>query len=955
MNFVQRRLPWIVAAGALVVYLLTLNRWITFTGLPTASKALGWDWQPMFLTPLLYLLTYPVRWLPESWQLIGLNVFSTICSALTLALLARSVAILPQDRTREQRAFERSEYSFLSIRTAWLPPVLAALVCGLQLSFWENTVVATGESLDLLLFAYCVRCLLEYRIGEKSSWLYRLAVVYGLGITNDFALIAFLPLLVVALVWIKGRGFFKMRFLLNMLGLGLAGLSLYLLLPAINSIGGTTDYSFLEILRTHWGSQRNTLWHFPRFLLIIMGFTSLLPVLFIGIRWPAQYGDISAAGNALANLMMHVVHALFLGACLWVMFDPTFSPRALGHRYGQPWAFLPFYYLAALTVGYCSGYFLLVLGAAPHKPWQRPSLLAKVLKKAVVGVVMASVIGVPAALIVKNLPKLRADLNPYLRQFGVLARQCLPAQGAIVLSDDSYRLFSLKAALRRSGTDKNYVLVNTELLTRSAYHRYLHRQFPETWPQLPPQPAAEVKEVAPRDLIQLLTDLRRSHEIYYLHPSFGYYFEKFYLKPRNLVYLMEAYPTNAVAAPLLTAEEFRANDQFWQDCQEQLQPLRKQMSSTGQSNQKKRSDFSYATFMIGGIYSRCLNFLGVEHQKAGHLKEAADYFASALQFNPKNPSAFINRAYNEQLQAGERQSILGTEEAKEMLQPYHGNIELVLNMNGPIDEPQACFGMSQVFARGHNLRQAMQQLQRAAELDPAYYEARVSLATVYAGNQPDQALQEVANIRAFPALQSVIATNPLPLIRAEALAYAAKKNMDKATDLLHAAQQKYPQAVSPFATEAQIYLANQDVTNALAVLERQIKIQTNKVPALLNYGQVKMQTKAAGEAIPYFTRALEQDPQNRVVLMNRAAACLDAGERDPSKLDLAEKDYQTLLANLSKPPHWVYYGLGEVFFKKKQAEQAIEYYQKYLKLVPKDLPEAIQIQERIKQLKRGSF
>ena len=77
---------------------------------------------------------------------------------MSLALLARSVALLPHDRTHDQRQKERSEFSLLSIRAAWLPPVLAALVCGLQLTFWENaTGCASAEMFDLLLFAYVIR------------------------------------------------------------------------------------------------------------------------------------------------------------------------------------------------------------------------------------------------------------------------------------------------------------------------------------------------------------------------------------------------------------------------------------------------------------------------------------------------------------------------------------------------------------------------------------------------------------------------------------------------------------------------------------------------------------------------------------------------------------------------------------------------------------------------------
>ena len=83
-------------------------------------------------------------------QLYSLFYLTAFLAALSLALLARSVALLPFDRTWDARLRERSEFSLLSLKTAWLPVVLACAVAGLQLSFWEHATVFTGEMLDLL-------------------------------------------------------------------------------------------------------------------------------------------------------------------------------------------------------------------------------------------------------------------------------------------------------------------------------------------------------------------------------------------------------------------------------------------------------------------------------------------------------------------------------------------------------------------------------------------------------------------------------------------------------------------------------------------------------------------------------------------------------------------------------------------------------------------------------------
>ena len=68
LSFVQRTLPWLIAGGALVVYLVTLNHWVTLASLPVVAKVTGWDWTSIQAAPLLFLVTYPFRFLPAAWQ-----------------------------------------------------------------------------------------------------------------------------------------------------------------------------------------------------------------------------------------------------------------------------------------------------------------------------------------------------------------------------------------------------------------------------------------------------------------------------------------------------------------------------------------------------------------------------------------------------------------------------------------------------------------------------------------------------------------------------------------------------------------------------------------------------------------------------------------------------------------------------------------------------------------------
>ena len=139
-SFVASVWPWLAGAVMLVVYLFTLHHSATPNSLDRLTELSGWNWRPKIYAPVTFLATYPLRWLPASATALGMNVFNAVCAALVLVLLARSVALLPHDRTNEQRQREQSETGMLTIRYAWLPPLFAVLVCGLQATFWENAV-----------------------------------------------------------------------------------------------------------------------------------------------------------------------------------------------------------------------------------------------------------------------------------------------------------------------------------------------------------------------------------------------------------------------------------------------------------------------------------------------------------------------------------------------------------------------------------------------------------------------------------------------------------------------------------------------------------------------------------------------------------------------------------------------------------------------------------------------
>src|SRR5690606_27539470 len=249
-RFVHFVLPWLVAASGLTVFLLSLHPWVSFQSLDIAARVAEWEWNTMQLAPVTLIVTWPIRWLPDTWAPVALNVLSAILGAATLGLLAKSVALLPHDRTRDQRQRERSDFSFLTVPMAWVPPAAASAMLAFQLTFWEHATSMTGEMVDVFLFAFCVYCFLRFRVLQEDKYLALLAFAFGAAAANDWGTVGFAPLFLIAIFWAKGVAFFSSRFLLRTGAALVAGLLFYLVAPAALLVTGQGDGSFLELLRT---------------------------------------------------------------------------------------------------------------------------------------------------------------------------------------------------------------------------------------------------------------------------------------------------------------------------------------------------------------------------------------------------------------------------------------------------------------------------------------------------------------------------------------------------------------------------------------------------------------------------------------------------------------------------------------------------------------------------------
>lgn len=956
---------WLAAAGALLLYLVTLNHWVSFGSLTQVAKLSGWTWQVELSAPLYLTVTYPLRWLPAHLIPLALNLFAAVCGTLVLALLYRCVCLLPHDRTVAQRERERGEFALLSIPARWAPPLFAVLICGLQISFWENATASmssppwsqSGHMFDLLCFAYVVRCVLEYRIDERESWLMRAAFVMGLSMTNDWAMIGYFPLFLVALMWIRGLSFFNAQFLLRMFAWGTAGLLLYFLLPIAFGLFHDPKVPFWYAFKQNLGMQRfvlQQLWT-QKQILAVLSFTSLLPVLFMGIRWSSYFGDTSRTGTALARFIFHIVHLFFLAACVWIALDPQVSPR--NQNVGVP--FLSFYFLGALGVGYFSGYLLLVFGprrsSRRHLPPRFPML-----DKLLVGATWA-VMGISALLLLAtNLPRIRAANGPLLRQFADdMARQ-LPAEPALILSDDVGRMVLTRAALVRDPKAAHYLFADSGSLRAPDAHRWLNRYYGEKWPKtLSLDRSKPVEDV---HLIEFVARLCRSNSLYYLHPSFGYYFEAFYPEAHGLVQKLQFYPQGAILPPELSAELVQTNQQFWAESRQQtLGRLTAALEgfSAGKSpgflsriyeSLHLKLDPHPDTVAVARQYSKSLNYWGSQLQRRGMFAEAGEMFGLAAELNGDNIVAQINSEYNAQRQKGAKTPLHVGKHLADAFGRYR-TWEEVLRECGPYDEPGFCYSQGMQFLQGNLHRQAGQQFHRAVSLYPGHIAAGLELAGMFVvGNMPNEALSILDQLKSEsdPAVRQ---TNQLGLTVAEASAYLVRRDPQKASAVFDQFLAANPEDTKALDSATSLFLRHKLFSEALRWIDHRLKLTPQDLGTLVNKGYAHIQKGQFKEAIPPLSTVIATVTNDLELLdsalFNRAIANLQSGN-----LEAAAADYRELLPRYESAPQ-IHYGLAQIAFQRKDTNAAILSAERYLQLAPTNTDEARNLQQRLDELKAG--
>ncbi len=530
----------------------------------------------------------------------------------------------------------------------------------------------------------------------------------------------------------------------------------------------------------------------------------------------------------------------------------------------------------------------------------------------------------------------------------------LPRTGGYVLADDQ-RLILVQAALARAGRTKDFVVLDTQALLWPAYHRFLHRKFPQKWPEL--VSATQTNALNPLGLIATLSILSKTNEFYYLHPSFGYYFEQFYLEPHGLVYKLKTLANETLLPPLPDKDQIVENETFWTRAKnETFGSIEQAVAPVDPNTPRDRigrfQDLLHITHepnlnavVAGTFYSRALDFWGVQLQRAGDLTNAAAHFASAQKLNPDNVVAQINLQFNRSLRAGQKVPVDLSKATADQFGKF-GSWNSVLNNNGPFDEPSFCFGEGLMLVQGGLMRQAVAPFERVRALAPEDLNARYWLAQLYIASQlPDRALDALRDVLDRPQNFSLAKTNTTQLNVLAAGAYFQKNDLARGVQLLQTEISRHPTNDELLAASAQAYIARGLFTEALGVIDHKLKFSPDDPQWLFSRGYVSIQLKDYDEAVAALTRVLALQTNNHDARFNRAIAYLNS-----DKLDASRADYGKLQQVFTNSPP-VAYGLGEIAWRRHETNEAVRNYEIYLAYANTNTAEATNIIQRLRDLK----
>ncbi|MBN1916945.1 MAG: DUF2723 domain-containing protein [Verrucomicrobia bacterium] len=411
----DRNIAWIVFAGVLAVYVITLCPTV-YPGASLNAVMAATN------TELVRSVDYPVwqflssnslMWISsnKAW---ALNLFSAVCGAAAIGLLFRLFSRFGHTRTRDELVRYRGQPNL----ARWAA-LSAALLVAFSHTFWRASVTAGTDTLNVLMLMLVTHFLVRYRETRKKRYFMGYAIVYSVALANFPSMLLLLPIyLVLSIMWCReayadlitlgatiliSAALFAAALFSAPAGFAAAHRAEYFLQP-LQITRPVFDY-----LIWYWNQIRPTL---PmggiggalQWLLGIV-LPTLPPVLYLTFTKPERRGGEMGSATAITDGILRFLAFAYTLFGLLALFDLVIGPYSGTGREG----FLVVYVVVGGWVCYMLGYWVVLFtsrsATSPdgRRTYSRPAY----------AVLVAIMLVLPAANLVKHMQVDRSGLKGF--------------------------------------------------------------------------------------------------------------------------------------------------------------------------------------------------------------------------------------------------------------------------------------------------------------------------------------------------------------------------------------------------------------------------------------------------------------------------------------------------------------------------------------------------------------
>ncbi len=369
----KRKTDGLRAAGlslfALIVYGFTISAGV-YPGESARLMAIHSGITPLEL-PIRPIWGAAISWLSSLSFLslpLRLNLFSMLCTVISVGLLYRLMAFLIHELIYEEYSVE------YSARVSQWAGAVSAVAFMFAVPVWQSATRLQYQSFNMLLVLTAASLLISYATTGWRFFLVAFALLQGIGVVESVMFIPLAPVFLVFLIFVLWK---SRQLTLNRVAwmglLSAAGLSLYyftargfLAAHDAEALGFT---SAMDVMVAVWKAQLNELRSgLPRVNWLILLLTSIVPWL------AASFAAFRALNNerSWSHYILHVTLTVLtvLGLC-----NAAISPWEILKPLGRlpVWA----YAMLAMTAGYLVAYWYLLLRVERPRRGQTTSALTQ--------------------------------------------------------------------------------------------------------------------------------------------------------------------------------------------------------------------------------------------------------------------------------------------------------------------------------------------------------------------------------------------------------------------------------------------------------------------------------------------------------------------------------------------------------------------------------------------------